>query len=83
MTIILRRQYSVFFKFRALLPCGVKYIKGSNLDSATKYFAEFSVVFLSPSRQSDADVPQIRPRSLPFTSFPIHYSLIILPSDAI
>jgi len=83
MTIILRRQYSVFFKFRALVPCGVKYIIGQISTREPSILLKFSVLFLSPSRQRDTDVLQIRPRSLPFTSFPLHYSLIILPSDAI
>jgi hypothetical protein len=52
MTINLRRQYSLFFKFRALLPCVVKYIKGSNLDSATKYFTD---VFCSISQSIQAE----------------------------
>jgi len=83
MTIILRRRYSVFFKFHALLPCGVKYMKGQISTRESNILRNFFVVFLSPSRQSDRDVPEISPRSLPFTSFPIHYSLIILPSDAL
>jgi len=34
--------------------------------------------------QANAEtVPQIRPRSLPTTSLPIHYSLIILPFDSV
>lgn len=44
MTVILRRQYSVFFKYRTLLPCGVKYVKGQIFDSGTTYFTEVSCI---------------------------------------
>jgi hypothetical protein len=45
------------------------------------YWLGFSVVSLSLSRQRI--VPQIRQQPLPSISFPIHYSLIILSTDAI
>jgi len=41
MTIILRHQYAVFFKFRALLPCGVKYITGQ-ISTLTEVFCRIS-----------------------------------------
>lgn len=34
--------------------------------------------FCQPFQANDSIVPKIRPRALPFISFPIHYSLIIL-----
>jgi len=61
MTIILRRQYSVFFKCRALLPSGVKYVKGQISAREPRILLKFSVLFLVLSRQSDTDVSQIRP----------------------
>ena len=61
MTIILRRQYPVFIKFHALLPCGVKCVNGQISTREPRILLKFSVLFLSPSRQNDTDVSQVRP----------------------
>jgi hypothetical protein len=41
-------------------------------------------LFVQYTLQANAEtIPQIRPRPLPTTSLPIHYSLIILPFDTV
>lgn len=77
----LRHQCS--FQIGHHYPVVCRCIKGSSLDFTTKYFTENFNVIAYFIRASDAIVHQIRPGPHPFTSLPGHYSLIILPSDAI
>jgi hypothetical protein len=61
----------------------IREVLGSNLGPYIDY-PEWSFRCFPQSLREDAGiVPQIRPLPIPFTSFPIYYSLVVLSISAV
>jgi hypothetical protein len=65
-----------------VLPLRIREVRASNLSLETGNSDWGVVVLLSPSKQTPGYYLKITPSLIPFTSFPIHYSAIILSLDA-